>query len=167
MTPLTISQVAAPSEVREIVALLREYTAWAFTLTAGSEQAPTFRGLEHELATLPGIYAPPTGGLLLATYDGRAAGCIALKGHDATTAEIKRLYVRPGFRGLSIGRRLVATLVAEARRLGYTRLILDSHRTMTAAHALYTEAGFRKVDAPPDFPDALKPEVVFMEMELR
>lgn len=167
MTPLTISQVAASSEVREVVALLREYTAWAFTHTPGSEQAPTFRGLEHELATLPGIYAPPTGGLLLATYDGRAAGCIALKGDDQATAELKRLYVRPEFRGLNIGRHLVTAVVAEARRLGYARLILDSHRTMTSAHALYTEAGFRKVDAPPDFPDALKAEVVFMEMDLR
>src|SRR5436189_1023190 len=60
--------------------LLREYTAWVFTLTADSDQAPTFLGLEQELATLPGIYAPPTGCLLLAMQDGLPAGCIALKG---------------------------------------------------------------------------------------
>lgn len=163
---LTIAQASTPEDVKEIQALLREYTTWAFTLTAHSDQAPTFQGLEEELATLPGIYSPPTGRLLLARRDGSAAGCIALKGHDATTGVLKRLYVRPGFRGEMIGRQLVTALIAEARQIGYQRLILDSHKSMTAAHAIYEAAGFRRVGAPSDFPEALKSVVVFMEMEL-
>lgn len=159
---LTIAQVGSPSDIRDVQDLLREYTAWAFTLHPDSDQAPTFQGLEQELATLPGIYAPPTGGLLLARYDDQPAGCIALKGHDDGIAELKRLYVRPGMRGHNIGRRLVASLIDEARRLGYRRLILDSHASMTSAHALYRAAGFRDVDAPDDFPPELVPEVVFM-----
>ena len=163
---LAISQVSTPSEIQNVQELLREYTAWAFTLTAGSDQAPTFHGLEQELATLPGIYAPPTGCLLLAMQDGQSAGCIALKGHDATTGELKRLYVRPAFRGKNIGRQLVAALIAEARKFGYQRLILDSHISMTKAHEIYMAAGFRKVNTPSDFPEALKPIAVFMELAI-
>ena len=163
---LVISQVSTPSEIQNVQELLREYTAWAFTLTAGSDQAPTFHGLEQELATLPGIYAPPAGCLLLAMQDGQSAGCIALKGHDATTGELKRLYVRPAFRGRNIGRQLVAALIAEARKFGYQRLILDSHISMTKAHEIYMAAGFRKVNTPSDFPEALKPIAVFMELAI-
>jgi carbonic anhydrase len=163
---LTIVHVVAPADVRDIQELLREYATWTFTLEAGSERAPTFQGFEKELAGLPGSYAPPMGCLLLARDDGAAAGCIALRRHDATTGEVKRLYLRPGFRGKNIGRQLVAALVAEARTLGYRRLILDSHISMTKAHELYAAAGFRKVDAPLEFPEALKPVVVFMEMLL-
>ena len=163
---LAISQVSTPSEIKSVQELLREYTGWAFTLTAGSDQAPTFHGLEQELATLPGIYAPPTGCLLLAMQDGQSAGCIALKGHDATTGELKRLYVRPAFRGRNIGRQLVAALIAEARKFGYQRLILDSHISMTKAHEIYMAAGFRKVNTPSDFPEALKPIAVFMELAI-
>lgn len=163
---LAISQVGTPSEIRDVQEMLREYTAWAFTLTAESDRAPTFQGLEEELATLPGIYAPPVGRLLLAVDDGRPAGCIALKGHDAETAELKRLYVRPAFRGKELGRRLVETLVEEARVSGYRRVILDSHISMTKAHAIYLAAGFRNVGPPPDFPEMLLPIVVFMELDL-
>ena len=82
----TISQVSTPSEIQGVQELLREYTASVFTLE--SEQAPALQGLEEELATLPGVYAPPTGCLLLAMQDDQPAGCIALKGHDAATAEL-------------------------------------------------------------------------------
>lgn len=163
---LTIEQARAPGDIRDVRELLREYTQWSFATTEGSSDAPTFEGFEDELKTLPGIYAPPTGALLLARYDGEAAGCVALKGHDGGVSELKRMYVRPTFRGKKIGEALVSALIAEARRLGYRHLRLDSHATMTAAHALYERAGFRRVAAPRDFPDELVPIVVFMEMDL-
>jgi len=163
---LTILQVTTPVEIQAMQALLYEYTAWAFTLAADNDKAPTFHGLERELATLPGIYTPPSGRLLLALQDDQPAGCIALKGHDAITAELKRLYVRPRFRGAAIGQQLVDRLIAEARRSGYRRLVLDSHMSMTNAHAIYEAAGFHRVSAPPDFPEALRPIVVFMEMDI-
>jgi putative acetyltransferase len=163
---LTISQVSAPAEIQDVRGLLREYTAWAFTLAADSHAVPTFEGLEQELAALPGVYAPPTGCLLLAQEDRQPAGCVALKERSATTGELKRLYVRPAFRGRDIGRQLVAAVVARARTSGYRRLILDSHVSMTKAHAIYKDAGFRTVSAPADFPEALKPVAVFMELDL-
>lgn len=164
---IAIAQVVAPAQIRDVQDLFREYTDWAFTLTADlDETPPTYEGFEEELASLPGIYAPPGGRLLLATVDGRPAGCIALKGHGAGTGELKRLYVRPEFRGEAIGRKLVGALLAEARTEGYRRIVLDSHRAMTAAHRIYEAAGFHRVAAPADFPEKLKPVVVFMEMAL-
>ncbi len=163
---LIISQVESEAQIAAVQELLREYTTWALTLGAESEDAPTFQGLEQELATLPGIYAPPVGRLLLATNDGQPAGCVCLKGHDAGTCELKRLYVRSAFRGLNIGGRLVGTLLEEARRAGYQRIVLDSYHSMKSAHAIYQAAGFRRVEAPGDFPEALKPLVVFMQCDL-
>jgi len=119
-----------------------------------------------ELATLPGIYAPPRGRLLLATHEGRPAGCVALKPRGDNVAELKRLYVRPAFRGHRIGEHLVRAVLAEARHIGYHRIVLDSHISMTAAHALYRDAGFKTVAAPSDFPERFKRVVVFMECEL-
>jgi ribosomal protein S18 acetylase RimI-like enzyme len=74
--------------------------------------------------------------------------------------------VRPQFRGLEIGWQLVNRLVAEARQAGYERMVLDSHRSMKKAHALYQAVGFKRVSAPADFPEALQPVVVFMECDL-
>jgi carbonic anhydrase len=161
-----ITQAATETQLDAVRELMREYTAWAFTLLEDSDKAPTFQGLDAELAALPGAYAPPAGRLLLATADGKPAGCVCFKGHDASTCELKRLYVRPTMRGLNLGWRLVSTLIEEARRSGYRRMVLDSHMAMKKAHELYRAAGFRDVAAPPDFPEHLKPIVVFMELDL-
>ena len=161
-----ITQAATGDQLAAVRELVREYTAWAFTLEEGSDKAPTFQGLDAELAALPGAYAPPSGRLLLATVDGQPAGCVCLRGHDASTCELKRLYVRPTMRGLNLGSKLVSALIDEARRSGYRRMVLDSHMSMKKAHELYRAAGFRDVSAPPDFPEHLKPVVVFMELDL-
>jgi GNAT superfamily N-acetyltransferase len=163
---VSITQAVTESQIAAVRELIREYTAWAFTLEADSDKAPTFQGLEAELAALPGAYAPPAGRLLLATSEGEPAGCVCLRGNDPATCELKRLYVRPTMRGLNLGWKLVSTLVEEARRAGYRRMVLDSHMSMTKAHELYRSAGFKDVSAPADFPEELKPLVVFMELDL-
>ncbi len=161
-----ISQANSETEIAAVRELMREYATWAFTIIPGSDQAPTWEGFDAELATLPGVYAPPAGRLLLAMQDGQPAGCVCLKGHDDTTSELKRLYVRPIFRGQNIGQQLVKMLVEEARQSRYQRIVLDSHISMTKAHAIYQEVGFRRVSAPDDFPEHLKPIVVFMECDV-
>jgi carbonic anhydrase len=131
---LKISQVQSDAEIAAVQELIREFTTWAITLQDGSEQAPTFKKLEEELANLPGIFAPPSGQLLLAMQGEQPAGCVALKGHDASTCELTRLLVRLAYRGLGIGRQLVGTLVENARQAGYQRMVLDSHISMKKAH---------------------------------
>jgi GNAT superfamily N-acetyltransferase len=139
---------------------------WTKTLGFDTREAPTFDRFEEEVATLPGIYSPPEGRLLIARCDGRPAGCVALRSHDPATCELKRLYVRPEFRGRRIGRLLTERLLDEARETGYTRMVLDSLRSMVAAHQIYRALGFRTVDPPADFPEFMKPMVVFMECDL-
>lgn len=153
-------------QIPEARRLLTEYFDWAFTLDAGSKTAPTFHGVEEELETLPGKYAPPRGQFLLATLDRTAVGCVAYRPIDEATAELKRLYVSPRGRGHGLGRSLVARLVEDAREAGYRRMVLDSHYTMEHAHWVYRSEGFVDVDPPPGFPEEFKPIVVFMERPL-
>ncbi len=142
-----------------------EFTTWAKSLDP-DEAPPTFDSLEHELATLPGIYGPPTGAFLLARDDDRPVGCVAFKSLGAGSVELKRMYVRPDQRGKGTGQRLVSDLIAKARALNTRRIVLDSFHTMTSAHNIYRGLGFRDVPAPANFPASLLGKVVFMEMTL-
>jgi GNAT superfamily N-acetyltransferase len=104
-----------------------------------------FQGFGEELASLPGAYAPPRGALLVARAGTEAAGCVALRPLDPGICEMKRLFVRPPWRGSGLGARLVEAIVAEGRRLGYDRMRLDTTPEMAAAQSLYARLGFRDI----------------------
>jgi len=110
-----------------------------------------FQGFEAELATLPGQYAEPGGRLLLALVDGVPAGCCALRQltdvDHSNACEMKRLYVRPAFRGLRLGRQMAEAIMDSARNRGYDCVLLDTLDEMETARALYEDLGF--VEVPP------------------
>jgi GNAT superfamily N-acetyltransferase len=123
-----------------------------------------FQSFEQELAGLPGDYAPPEGVLLLAEYDGTLAGCVALHKLEAHVCEMKRLYLRPQFRGKGAGHVLAETVIWEARAIGYRRMRLDTvEPVMQDAVALYRHLGFTEIAAyrPNPIPGAM-----YMELEL-
>lgn len=104
-----------------------------------------FQEFDKELAELPGEYSPPDGRLILGYWASDLAGCVALRKIDDATCEMKRLYVRPAFRGKKIGRTLAEIIIGEARRMGYARMRLDSLPSMKEAIALYRSLGFRVI----------------------
>ncbi|MES2951898.1 MAG: GNAT family N-acetyltransferase [Pseudomonadota bacterium] len=108
-----------------------------------------FQNFNEELQRLPGDYAAPRGGLLLATVDGQLAGCCAMRGMDAVdypnACEMKRLYVRPAYRGLRLGRQLAESILETARLSGYRCILLDTLDDMESARALYQELGFEAI----------------------
>lgn len=104
-----------------------------------------FQDFDEELAALPGDYSPPAGRLLVAQWAGEPAGCVALRRIGGHICEMKRLYTRPRFRRLGIGRALCEAVIEEARRGGYERMRLDTLPSMEAAKALYLSFGFREI----------------------
>jgi ribosomal protein S18 acetylase RimI-like enzyme len=135
--------VRAGSSV-DLDAVKRLFTAYASALGIDL----SYQGFEAELAGLPGKYAPPSGALLIArTMDGEPLGCVALRPlDDAGRCEMKRLYVSPRARGLGLGKALVDAVIAEATRIGYREMRLDTLPTMGEAIALYRKAGFQSID---------------------
>ena len=160
---IVVAAATSAGDLDAIRDLFREYAAsLGFSLD--------YQDFDAELAGLPGKYAPPEGALLLARADGAGAGCGALRRFAPQIAEMKRLYVRPAFRGLrtsdglSIGRSLAHRLVDVARAAGYRRLRLDTITgKMDAAVTLYRSMGF--VEIPPYYPSPV-PGTAYMELAL-
>lgn len=106
------------------------------------------QGIDRELASLPGAYAPPRGVILLArTGESAPAGCVALRPLADDVCEMKRMYVRPAARGRGVGRALAAAVIDAARSMNYRAMRLDTGATMTAAAGLYQSLGFRDIPA--------------------
>jgi ribosomal protein S18 acetylase RimI-like enzyme len=149
--------------------LTREYIAWDVSRTAELGLDPKvlmdFQYAQGEEA-IPGDYSPPEGCLLLATFDKRTAGCGAFHKLEAEVCEMKRVYVRPDFRGHSIGRRLATALIATAKEAGYDRMRLETVTFMDAAIALYQSLGFHRREPYYQIPSSFLPITVFMELDL-
>ena len=154
---MDIVQAQTPQHLAWVGQLFREYAA---SLGVSLD----WQHFDEELAALPGDYAPPTGRLLLAFVEGEPAGCVALRQLGDGICEMKRLYVRPRFRGHKVGQALAAAVIEEARRIGYERMRLDTLPSMVRAQALYTALGFEEIEPYTHNP---VPGARFLELRLR
>jgi GNAT superfamily N-acetyltransferase len=152
-----VTQAESPAQIAQARELFLEYAqSLGFSLC--------FQNFDKELAGLPGDYAPPEGRLLLAEYEGQLAGCVALHKLAPAVCEMKRLYLRPQFRGKGLGRLLAERIIAEARQVGYQRMRLDTvEPVMKDAVAMYRKLGFKEIA-----PYCSNPIVgaLYMELEL-
>src|SRR5213075_1885830 len=123
----------------------------------------SFQNVDDELGTLPGKYARPGGVVLIAREGAQAAGAIAYRMVEPGTCEMKRLYVRPAFRGRGLGRQLAEGIIEEARHIGYRAMRLDTLSSMVEARALYQSLGFLAI---PRYNDNPGPGVIHLELEL-
>ena len=137
---MRIIQAETPADLEHVRELFSEYVEWLGINLC-------FQNYEKELAGLPGDYAPPTGRLLIAGEDQEVAGCIALRSLGDGVCEMKRLFVRPAFRGSGLGLTLVELVLDEARKIGYERIRLDTlPGKMDRAIAMYRALGFKDID---------------------
>jgi len=157
MNDSRITPATTPAQIDTVRALFREYAD-------ATGHCECFPGFAKEVAELPDQYAPPTGQLLLAEADSQPAGCVALRKLDDCICEMKRLYVRPEFRGRKLGCQLAETAIAGARRIGYGAMRLDTLPSMATARALYQTLGFRAI---PRYNDNPSEGVIYLELRLR
>jgi putative acetyltransferase len=153
----SIFPAQTPAQVAQARELFLEYAqSLGFSLC--------FQNFDKELADLPGVYAPPEGRLLLAECKGELAACVSFHKLEPGICEMKRLYLRPQFRGLGLGRALAERIISEARQIGYQRMRLDTvEPVMKDAVAMYYKLGFK-----PIAPYCANPVAgaIYMELEL-
>ena len=154
---LRMTQVESPAHIEQARELFLEYAqSLGFSLC--------FQNFDQELADLPGDYAPPEGRLLLAEYRGQLAGCVALHQIGPRICEMKRLYLRPQFRGKGLGRVLAENVIAEACMIGCRKMRLDTvEPVMPNAVAMYRRLGFKEIEPYRTNPIA---GTLYMELEL-
>lgn len=166
LSRLEVVDARSPEQLEQARGLIRALVAWhrrrhvddLHLIDAYFDEAK----FEAELAGLPGAYEP----LLLATVDGEAAGCVALRRLDRDACEMKRMYVDERFRGLGAGRALTERVLSDARALGYRAMRLDTSVRQTEALTLYRSSGFEPVEPYYDVADELRGWLVFMERTL-
>ncbi|HXN35807.1 MAG TPA: GNAT family N-acetyltransferase [Opitutaceae bacterium] len=154
--PFSILSASSPEHYARARKIIEDYQRWL-----GIDLC--FQNFQDELASLPTMYGPPRGAILLAEMDGEDAGCVALRDMGAGVAEMKRLYVAPDYRGLGIGRSLTEEFILTAQQLGYSAVRLDTIPRLGVAYTIYQKFGFRKIARYNNNPD---PDTIFLELAL-
>ena len=160
---MRIIRVETPEHLESMRGLFKEYFQWVHD-DLGIDLG--YQGIAAELAALPGYYVPPKGRLLIALDGAQAAGCVALRPMEEGVCELKRMYVKPGYRNQGLGRALGQQAIDEARQIGYRLIRLDTAESLTTARKLYASLGFRERTPYYEVPPDVLRWTVFMEMPL-
>ncbi|UCC23306.1 MAG: GNAT family N-acetyltransferase [Planctomycetota bacterium] len=148
-------------DIEHVKILLEEYAGWLEG--EGYLFGDKLEEFKEQVANLLGVFVPPEGYLLVATYRGQVAGCVAMRKLASGLCEMRSLFVRRRYRGLNIGKALCEAIIAKAQSAGYTSMRLTSNRKMVAANELYKALGFKETES---YADYLGTDVVFMELKL-
>lgn len=160
---MSLKLVPAYGYISEVGELFSEYTDMLIAGDPSFKEYLEIQNYDEELQHLEDKYGPPYGRLYLAYDDGALAGCIGLKKLDEQNCEMKRLYVRPGFRGKHIGNGLVAKIIEEARQIGYSHMLLDTLPFLKSAVHIYQSFGFYEIERYNDSPMGTS---IYMKMDL-
>ncbi len=167
---LTIIEAQTPQQIQQFQDLVAEYKAWDIEMSGRAGLSADILldfgyqgGADEHLAE----FAPPNGRLLLASFNGEVVGCAGLRRLSPEIGEIKRVYVRPAFRGKGLGKALIEAVIAAARLIGYRKLRLETASFMEGAQALYRSLGFDLIEPYREVPRELKVLEVFMELNLK
>ena len=159
----SVSLIPAFDRRSELIPLYEEYGAMLLETDPVFARSLAQQNYDEEILHLEEKYAPPKGQIYLVFVDGELAGCVGMKPSDDSHAELKRLYVRPAFRGRNLGEMLTRRIMDDARKAGYRYLRLDTLPGLKSALKLYRRLGFREIDP---YYDCLVPGTIFMEIEL-
>ena len=159
----SVSLIPAFDRRNELIPLYEEYAAMLLETDPVFARSLAQQNYDEEILHLEEKYAPPKGQIYLVFVDGKLAGCVGMKPSDDSHAELKRLYVRPAFRGRNLGETLTRRIMDDARKAGYRYLRLDTLPGLKSALKLYRRLGFREIDP---YYDCLVPGTIFMEIEL-
>ncbi|WP_291208573.1 GNAT family N-acetyltransferase [Hyphomonas sp.] len=165
-----IHEATSPLEIAAFGGLISEYVAWCRERYRNDswlvEMAFSHQGLDAELMALTTLYAPPNGRMLIAEDADEILGGVAYKHVDEDTCEMKRLFVRTTANGRGLGRKLCEALLKTAAKDGYRRMRLDTTRDMVEAIGLYHSMGFSDCAPFVDYPERMRPMMLFMERDL-
>ncbi|MBQ5786651.1 MAG: GNAT family N-acetyltransferase [Oscillospiraceae bacterium] len=159
----SVSLIPAFDRRSELIPLYEEYGAMLLETDPVFARSLAQQNYDEEILHLEEKYGPPKGQIYLVFVDGELAGCVGMKPSDDSHAELKRLYVRPAFRGRNLGETLTRRIMDDARKAGYRYLRLDTLPGLKNALKLYRRLGFREIDP---YYDCLVPGTIFMEIEL-
>lgn len=146
MSAINIFEATEPDQLMQVAALLRDYLLWIRRRYRKHGDMIDAHFDENEWQSeLAGHYGPPFGAIVLAVVDGIPAGCVMIRGIEGDACEMKRLFVRPAFRGLSLGRAMVRKLARLAKARGYAHMRLETGILQTEVLALYRSLGFKPI----------------------
>ena len=168
---VTIYQAQGKEDIEHARELFLEFLTWAIKKSKElyNEDIDINKMVNHSMSEIDkGIFSPPHGRLMLAKETDQAIGVACMKKIREDICEIKRIYVRPGYRGKKIGQKLLDQLIQSAREIGCSKILLDSARFMKGAHSLYRSAGFKEIEiySETEMTDDFQKHMVYMELKL-